>query len=490
MPGQNYAFEPFASLDGVLRGEPIRIMPAGVFYRGERKLNITEDRLKAIAANFKAGLPRFRVPINENHAGVGKVGTVKAIDFWSAGADGPGLYATDYELTDEGRKLIQSKRFDATSPEIIWSLLDGAKYQDPQTGEYVDNVLVGLALTEKPFFGHDKVALFSAEGSAMDGESDMPVMKRVKRMLTDMMALFKDVPDADKASDAQDADHFAVWTVAFMNDLPDSAFLHVEPGGEKDEDGRTVPRTLRHFPYRDASGKVDLPHLRNALARIPQSSLSAEVKQRVIAKARRIAEDAGIGVSEEASYKEDVMDKDKQSGSTQAPPPETFTVKAEEFAALKAKAAEVDALSEKFKALEAQANEAKTKAEQFASDLAKEKHGRRRDQLVEKFDAMVGIPEKPETLADKVLALEEKDADLAAFFVVLIEKADKALVESDLFSQKGSARQAETETFEAAVDKVLADQFKGDVAQYSNAMEIVQRTRPELAREYVNRGRR
>src|SRR3990172_11759352 len=74
MPGQNYAFEPFASLDGVLRGEPIRIMPAGVFYRGERKLNITEDRLKAIAANFKASLPPFRVPINENHAGVGKVG--------------------------------------------------------------------------------------------------------------------------------------------------------------------------------------------------------------------------------------------------------------------------------------------------------------------------------------------------------------------------------------------------------------------------------
>ena len=103
---------------------------------------------------------------------------------------------------------------------------------------------------------------------------------------------------------------------------------------------------------------------------------------------------------------------------------------------------------------------------------------------------MVGIPEKPETLADKVLALEEKDAELAEFFAGLIEKANNALVESDLFSQKGSARQSETETFEAAVDKVLAEQFKGDVAQYSNAMEIVQRTRPELAREYVNRGRR
>src|SRR3990170_4082403 len=490
MPGQNYAFEPFASLDGVLRGEPIRIMPAGVFYRGERKLNITEDRLKAIAANFKAGLPRFRVPINENHAGVGKVGQVNGVEYMPVGSDGPGLYATQYELTEEVRKLVQSKRFDATSPEVIWSLLDGAKYQDPQSGEYVDNVLVGLALTEKPFFGHDKVALFSAEGGAMDGEGDMPTMKKVKRMLTDMMALFRDVPDADKAGDAQDADRFAVWTVAFMNDLPDSAFLHIESGGEKDEDGRTVPRTLRHFPYRDASGKVDLPHLRNALARIPQSSLSAEVKQRVIAKARGIAEDAGIGVSEEASYEEDTMADDKKSVPTPTPSPETFTVKADEFAALKAKAAEVDALSEKFKALESQTSEAKAKADKFAADLAAEKHGRRLDQLIEKFDAMVGIPEKAETLANKVLALEEKDADLAKFFSELIDKADKALVESELFSQRGSTRQSESETFEAAVEKVLTDQFKGNVAQYSNAMDIVQRTRPELAREYVNRGRR
>ena len=41
--------------------------------------------------------------------------------------------------------------------------------------------------------------------------------------------------------------------------------------GKKDESGRTVPRNLRHFPVRGADGKPDLPHLRNALSRIPQS---------------------------------------------------------------------------------------------------------------------------------------------------------------------------------------------------------------------------
>lgn len=80
----------------------------------------------------------------------------------------------------------------------------------------------------------------------------------------------------------------AVWTTAFVNGLPDSAFLHVRPGGTKDEDGRTVPRANRMFPYRDAGGAVDLPHLRNALARIPQADLPRTVKDRLMAKARGI----------------------------------------------------------------------------------------------------------------------------------------------------------------------------------------------------------
>jgi HK97 family phage prohead protease len=80
----------------------------------------------------------------------------------------------------------------------------------------------------------------------------------------------------------------AVWTTAYVNDLPDSAFLYVEPGGEKDADGKTAPRSLRHFPYKDANGTVDLPHLRNALSRIPQSSLPQDVKDRLTAQAQRI----------------------------------------------------------------------------------------------------------------------------------------------------------------------------------------------------------
>jgi site-specific DNA-adenine methylase len=87
----------------------------------------------------------------------------------------------------------------------------------------------------------------------------------------------------------------AAWSGAFVNDLPDSAFLHIEPGGTKDEDGKTVPRNLRHFPVRGADGKVDLPHLRNAIARIPQSRIPGLTEEDLVGlqeRARELLADA------------------------------------------------------------------------------------------------------------------------------------------------------------------------------------------------------
>lgn len=80
----------------------------------------------------------------------------------------------------------------------------------------------------------------------------------------------------------------AKWTAAQINDLPDGSFLYVEAGGEKDEEGKTKPRTLRHFPVKDANGKVDLPHLRNAIARIPQADIDEGKKKSLQDKARKM----------------------------------------------------------------------------------------------------------------------------------------------------------------------------------------------------------
>jgi hypothetical protein len=80
----------------------------------------------------------------------------------------------------------------------------------------------------------------------------------------------------------------STWTTADVDGLPDSSFLYVEPGGKADADGKTAPRSLRHFPYKDASGTVDVPHLRDAIGRIPQSSLPKDVRDKLQVKAEKL----------------------------------------------------------------------------------------------------------------------------------------------------------------------------------------------------------
>lgn len=88
----------------------------------------------------------------------------------------------------------------------------------------------------------------------------------------------------------------ATWSTAYVNDLPDSAFLYIEPGGKKDSDGRTEPRSLRHFPFKDADGKIDVAHLRNAISRIPQAKIPEDKKKPLQEHAQRMLAEATKGL--------------------------------------------------------------------------------------------------------------------------------------------------------------------------------------------------
>jgi hypothetical protein len=57
----------------------------------------------------------------------------------------------------------------------------------------------------------------------------------------------------------------ATWTTQFTNNLPNSSFAVIETGYKEGDN-----KNARHLPFKDGSGKVDLPHLRNALARANQ----------------------------------------------------------------------------------------------------------------------------------------------------------------------------------------------------------------------------
>lgn len=91
----------------------------------------------------------------------------------------------------------------------------------------------------------------------------------------------------------------AVWTAKYVNTLPDSSFAFIESGGKKDENGLTTPRSLRHFPYKDADGNLDKPHVKNALARIPQSTLPQASQDKALKIIKAAAKKLDITVADD-----------------------------------------------------------------------------------------------------------------------------------------------------------------------------------------------
>lgn len=93
----------------------------------------------------------------------------------------------------------------------------------------------------------------------------------------------------DPAVDHEDA----VWKQSYISDLPDSAFLLIEAGGTHDSSGKTTPRALRHFPVRDAEGRLDLVHVRAAVDMAPKAKLPAHVIADVQDRARVLLAERG-----------------------------------------------------------------------------------------------------------------------------------------------------------------------------------------------------
>ena len=87
-----------------------------------------------------------------------------------------------------------------------------------------------------------------------------------------------------------------------INDLPDSDFAYIEPGGKQIE-GKTVPRSLRHLPI------MDCAHVRNALARLPQTKISSEAKASALKKIKAAAEKCGVKSDESKAKDWEKTDK-------------------------------------------------------------------------------------------------------------------------------------------------------------------------------------
>lgn len=104
------------------------------------------------------------------------------------------------------------------------------------------------------------------------------------------------VEDHEKPSDEERAQ----MSSAEINNLPDSAFAYIEPGGEKDADGKTTPRSLRHYPVQDKA------HAQNALSRAGAALKGDDEKakgiaQKAMPKIKAAAEKFGIGTQQNAA---------------------------------------------------------------------------------------------------------------------------------------------------------------------------------------------
>ncbi len=97
----------------------------------------------------------------------------------------------------------------------------------------------------------------------------------------------------------------AAWTGQYMDTLPDASFLYIEPGGHRGADGLTVPRSLRHLPYKDAEGKVAMARVEAAISHLGQDATLPGVddteKASLQARLRRVRESAIEGKTYEES---------------------------------------------------------------------------------------------------------------------------------------------------------------------------------------------
>lgn len=209
---------------------------------------INEEIARQLKASFDNRVKQERIFSNYEHGFSRAHGTKASGEIMQVEVRSDGLYGL-VKFTDTAKQEIDSGEWN------YWSTEHFDLWVNPQTHEKHNYVLEGGALTNSPYVGGMAPLNFS-----------------------------------EVAAEELQLKQFAVWSTKYINDLPDSAFLYIQSGGSKDGEGKTTPRSLRHFPYKDSDGNIDLPHLRNAIARIPQAGswLSDSLKSSLQARARKL----------------------------------------------------------------------------------------------------------------------------------------------------------------------------------------------------------
>ncbi len=127
--------------------DQIHVVPTGKWdHPVYGEMEITSVNVSEFVRNFKDHV-RKDLPITAGHDNGGNGGELPAIGWFKELIDRgvAGLYAV-VEWTEEGKQLLSDRAFKYFSPEFY------EEYSDPETGETRSHVLVGGALTNRPYF--------------------------------------------------------------------------------------------------------------------------------------------------------------------------------------------------------------------------------------------------------------------------------------------------------------------------------------------------
>lgn len=135
------------------------------------EIKITDEVLADFARNFEQSVYQEHIPVDAEHETkiTGALGYYEEVKIGGPGGEG-GLWAR-VNWTDRGEELLKADRFRYFSPE--WY----DEWEDPASHETFKNVLIGGALTTRPFFKDEALKPLVAREGGMwevtgDGESD------------------------------------------------------------------------------------------------------------------------------------------------------------------------------------------------------------------------------------------------------------------------------------------------------------------------------
>lgn len=259
-------------------GNWVEILPARTYHTPNYgRVPVEPVKLETMVKNFSGRVRGQDIAINFDHGmdrakGNQAAGWFKelAVKPSSANPSEQALWA-QIDWTPDAMSELKDKKWKYMSLEWDdeWMANDGSVHND---------VVVGAALTNRPVAKNMMPVNFSEE---LWNELDTETQKK-----------------------------FAVWSTAYVNSLPDSSFLYIEKEAGEAGDSESKKEN-RHLPYKDASGKVDLPHLRNAIARIPQmKGVSDSLKTSLQSKARAILAARSKNMSEEVQAAVVVLEKE------------------------------------------------------------------------------------------------------------------------------------------------------------------------------------